>query len=625
MNEEVVREQARRAGIAVDWIDSNDQPQTVSARSLSRILEALALDRQVLEALVTGVVGEPIGLPDLPADCPAELELEDGTRRDLRLRTAQSLPPLEIGYHKLRFGERELVLAVAPSRCLTIADLAAGHRLWGLAAQIYSLRRPGDGGIGDTTAVAELASLAAKFGAHAVALSPMHSLFPADLSRFSPYGPSSRLFLNPLLIDPAAALGKERIDALQTSGDEAGALIDWPRAGAAKYALLRRLFDDFSAKEIANNSTLAAAFRAFQQGQGAALAEHARLEAEAAKGAMPVLYYAFLQWLADAALARTQAIARHAGMQIGLIADLAIGLDRNGTEVKSRPQDFLTDLSIGAPPDAFNARGQDWGLTTFSPHGLRASRFAPFLATLRAAMRHAGGVRIDHVMGLMRLWVLPQGVSPIEGAYLTYPFADMLRLLALESHRNRAIVIGEDLGTVPPGFRERLRIAGIAGMDVLWFQREGDCFLAPQHWRDDAVAMTTTHDLPTVAGWWQASDLHIRHALGRATDDDLARRPLERDNLWRTFVAAGIANNPAPAPEQTDRAVDAALADIAHSPSPLALVPLEDVAGVSEQPNLPGTIDEHPNWRRRFDRPADELLTSPAARRRLALLNGRNS
>jgi 4-alpha-glucanotransferase len=162
-------------------------------------------------------------------------------------------------------------------------------------------------------------------------------------------------------------------------------------------------------------------------------------------------------------------------------------------------------------------------------------------------------------------------------------------------------------------------------MDVLWFQREGDRFLAPQHWRDDAVAMTTTHDLPTVAGWWQASELHIRHALGRATDDDLARRPLERDSLWRTFVAAGVANNPAPGPEQTDRAVDAALADVAHSPSPLALVPLEDIAGVAEQPNLPGTIDEHPNWRRRFDRPADELLTSPDARRRLALLNGRKS
>jgi 4-alpha-glucanotransferase len=228
-------------------------------------------------------------------------------------------------------------------------------------------------------------------------------------------------------------------------------------------------------------------------------------------------------------------------------------------------------------------------------------------------------------MGLMRLWLVPLGGSPTEGAYLAYPIDDLMRLLALESHRHRAIVIGEDLGTVPPAFRARCRAAGIAGMDVLWFERDGMRFKAPGEWRDDAVAMTTTHDLPTVAGWWSGADLELRRTLGTASDSEIADRPKERAALWQAFREADAVAGDAPGPTDPDPVVDAAIGFVASAPGPLAIVPLEDIVGATEQPNLPGTIDQHPNWRRRFKLPADRILREPAAERRLRRLDGRRS
>jgi 4-alpha-glucanotransferase len=344
----------------------------------------------------------------------------------------------------------------------------------------------------------------------------------------------------------------------------------------------------------------------------------------ASAGPRAVQYQIFLQWIADRSFAAAQAGARE-GMRIGLIADLAIGMDRGGSHAWARQKDLLLGLSIGAPPDLLGPRGQDWGLTGFSPQALVANGYEPFLATLRAAMRHAGGVRIDHAMGLARLWLIPHGASPADGAYLSYPIDDQLRLIALESHRHRAIVIGEDLGTVPEGFRGRMSEAGIAGMDVLWFTRGKRGFLPPAAWRADAVAMTSTHDLPTVAGWWNGTDIDTREALGLAPDAATQRRQRgdERSVLWRSFKRAGAAKGSPPAPDEAGAAVDAAVRFVAKSASSLALIPIEDVLGLTEQPNLPGTIDEHPNWRRRLDAQASSILDAPAARPRLDALRER--
>jgi len=612
VNDETILAQAHKAGIAVDWTDANGQPQRVSVASLNRILDALGdIGPRQPPPLITATVGQPI---DIVAEGPAELVLEDGSRLSLTLQSM--VPPIDTpGYHTLRYADREVTIAMAPPRCVTIGDIAPGKKLWGIAVQLYSLKRADDGGIGDTTALATLAQQAAKQGADAIALSPTHSLFPDDASRFGPYSPSSRLFLNPLLVDPVTMLGEHRVEA-ETEPEEP--LIDWPSAARRKYALFGRLYDDFRN----GKSSREPAFDAFLRDGGPTLAGHAGFEAR--NGGDP-RYYAFLQWLADGAFAAAQTAARDAGMRIGLISDLAIGLDGGGAQVGANPKEFLTGLAIGAPPDLFNPQGQNWGLTSFSPQALVAGGFAPFIATLRANMRHAGGVRIDHAMGLMRLWLVPHGAPASEGAYLSYPLDDLLRLLALESHRHKAIVVGEDLGTVPPSFRARCREAGIAGMDVLWFQRERDRFLAPGEWRADAVGMTTTHDLPTVAGWWRGADLELRRGIGTVEESEIAQRPAERAALWRAFTDAGAASGTPPAAVDTDAVVDAAVEFVAQAPGPLAIVPLEDIMGVAEQPNLPGTTDQHPNWRRRFHLPVDEMLRQPAAEKRLGLLKARRS
>jgi 4-alpha-glucanotransferase len=237
-------------------------------------------------------------------------------------------------------------------------------------------------------------------------------------------------------------------------------------------------------------------------------------------------------------------------------------------------------------------------------------------------MRHAGGTRIDHAMGLLRLWVIPTGAEPSDGAYLAYPVDDLFRLIALESRRHRAIVIGEDLGTVPPGFRERLARAGIYGMRVLWFERDEHGFVAPAAWPAEAVAMTSTHDLPTVTGWWSGHDLDSRQHCGLLTDvaGERVARIKDRQALWRAFQSAHVSNGNVPTRDEGQRVADASVNFIAATPSRLALLPLEDALAREDQPNLPGTIDAQPNWRRRYPSKAGALLDPPEVRHRIEVL-----
>jgi 4-alpha-glucanotransferase len=344
-----------------------------------------------------------------------------------------------------------------------------------------------------------------------------------------------------------------------------------------------------------------------------------------------VQFHIFLQWLTDRSLAHAGKAGKDGGMRIGLISDLAIGMDGAGSHAWSRQQDIMVGVSVGAPPDDFNANGQSWGLTAFSPHALTASGFMPYLSTLRTVLRHAGGLRIDHVMGLMRLWLIPEGAAATEGAYVSYPVEDLFRLTALESLRHRAIVIGEDLGTLPHGFRERLATEGIAGMQVLRFERdEQGFFRPPESWRPTSLAMTVTHDLAPTAGWWRGHDIDIRDALHVFTDmSDLeaarALRTQDRHFLWGAMRHAGAAEGEEPAAEAAETVVDAAVRFTSSTPCKLAMLPLEDALGVLEQPNLPGTTDEHPNWRQRLPGEAAQLLESPSAAPRLEAMRARRS
>lgn len=645
--DDAVRTLAREAGILVDWTDAASRPQRVSVGSLRRILDAL---------------GYPSSTKSEIAESRGRLrQLARGSRTFYTATSGEPVviggvtrPPIrEPGYHVLDRGKREITVAVAPPRCVTFNDVAPDARMYGLAIQLYALRQDSDAGFGDARALADFVKSAARNGADAVALSPTHSLFASDHAHYAPYSPSSRLFLNPLYADPTIVFGQARV-ARAAQADSPDGLIDWPRTARQKYSSFRELYEDFASKELRREGdALAADFRSFEHDGGARLREHAVFEALHARwfaeqkrdwrhwpdgwqGAVrteadgfiardeaAVQFHVFLQWLADRSFAHAQRTARESGMRIGLISDLAVGLSPSGSHAWSRQKDLLLGVNIGAPPDLHNTRGQDWGLTGFSPQALIASGYEPFIATLRAAMRHAGGVRIDHAMGLARLWLVPQGASPAEGAYLTYPLDEMLRLIALESHLHRAVVIGEDLGTVEPGFREKIAAAGIAGMDVLWFQRDGDDFMPPSEWRRDAVAMTSTHDLPTVAGWWSGADIDTRNALGLT---DVARETKERGRdrvrLWEAFREADVVDVDTPT-QDAAVAVDAAVALTAKSPAALALIPIEDVLGVAEQPNLPGTIDEHPNWRRRLTQPADQLLEAPRIRTLLDVLRQR--
>jgi 4-alpha-glucanotransferase len=364
-----------------------------------------------------------------------------------------------------------------------------------------------------------------------------------------------------------------------------------------------------------------------------------------------VTFHIFAQWVADHSLSVAQGRAREAGMAVGLIADLAVGTDPGGSHAWSRRADILSGLNIGAPPDLLQKHGQDWGVAAFSPRALRSSGYQPFLATLRAGLRHAGGLRIDHVMGLLRLWMVPHGDSAADGAYLRYPVGDLLGLIALESSRAGALIVGEDLGTVPEGFREALAGKGLMGMSVLWFERDEETFSSPGTWSKAAMAMTSTHDLPTIAGWWSERDIDWQARRGAVDEvaacaspapqtqscdgappasdaaldvaSDRKARALDRHRLWRAFCEAGVAAGPAPPPTDTGPVVDAAAGFIAQSPSPLALAPIEDLLGLTEQINLPGDISLHPNWRRRLPASADHLFETASLKARTARLNDR--
>ncbi|HUG58994.1 MAG TPA: 4-alpha-glucanotransferase [Candidimonas sp.] len=613
------------------------------------------------------------------------------------------------GYHSLSIGQLQLTLAVAPQRSPSVKDIAGRPetRHWGIAAQVYSLCRfsisdapsgddmvpsspmpiwPGWAVGGDFGALARLATHAGRAQASALAISPVHAMFSADPLRCSPYSPSSRLFLNAAYIDPAIVLGEPAVRQAMgelgldriSDGACAASTIDWASVLPRRLAVLGRLFDSFRNNGVDH---LMQRYTAFRQRGGEALESHGRYEAlhahhqatlgpasgwqdwpanfhdplgksvqiYAAQHEAEISFHVFLQWLADEGLQYAQHSARDAGMPIGLITDLAIGTDPRGSYAWSRQGQMLAGVSVGAPPDLFQPQGQYWGLTALSPRALRQNAYLAFLETLQAALAHAGGVRIDHILGLARMWLIPQGASAADGVYLRYPRADMMRLLALEAWRHKAIVIGENLGTVPEGFNETLSHKGILGTNVLWFQRspgmvhqpdsvsgpdsmpasetaapieDSAGFLSPRDWSSDAIAMTTTHDLPTLAGWWAGRDLAWRERLGQLPDDETARQAATRLHdktaLWCALQAAGcISEQGAGLPAAAPR--DALLAFVSDTPAPLVMVPLEDLLGLVDQPNLPGSEvgghSLHPNWSQCLPVDVDQIFTRSDVKR----------
>ena len=600
-------------------------------------------------------------------------EVDGETYRRWRMPLPSDLPH---GYHRLSMAVRgqsrahsaTMRVIVTPARC---HGAERSNRLWGLIAQLYGVRSARNWGMGDFTDLADLADRAAAAGAGAVGVNPLHALFPADPNHISPYSPSSRLFLNVLYLDVEAVPDlPESSEAQALIGDagfrrqidqaRAADLVDYPAVWRLKRRALELLFESFQARHLLSSSARARAFAEFRAEMGEALEQHAVFDAlhehalqtsgiwtwqnwpealrrpdsaEVAAFAREhrerVDFFAYLQWLADLQLKAAQARARAQGMPIGLYQDIAVAVNPASAMAWANPGISLSGASVGAPPDWFNPNGQNWVLAPLSPVGLRETAYDVFAAALRHNMRYAGAVRIDHVMGLQRLFWMPEGANPSEGAYVRYPFDDLVRIIALESERHRCLVIGEDLGTVPRGFRPAMRRAGLLSCRVLYFERERDgAFVAPEAYPRQALVSASTHDLPTVKGFWGARDVRWRETLRRFPDEDaLKQARVERDRdrvlLLRALERAELLptgiDPEAPPVEISDELVVAIHRYLAESPGCLLMVQLEDASGEEEQPNLPGT-DEHPNWRRKLRPSLEELPDQPMVRRLAAVM-----
>jgi malto-oligosyltrehalose synthase/4-alpha-glucanotransferase len=607
---------------------------------------------------------------DLPLGETREVQGERFQRR--RLTLPMSLP---IGYHRLEVqaeggdpaGVAQLI--VTPEACYLPAAVQGDRRVWGPSVQLYALRSRRNWGVGDFGDVHALVDCCSAMGADVVGLSPLHAMFPHNPSHASPYSPSSRLFLNVLYLDveaipeyleceAAAQMARAREFQQHVQVLRNRELVDWPGVAAAKLPILTEIYRCFRSCHLLPQTERGQAFRRFQDAGGIALYRHALFEAIqeqlhrddprvwgwpawpeelrdpvspavvdfAARHQEQVEFYQYLQWIAEGQLETIGQRCMEHGLGLGLYFDVALGADRGGAETWSHQDLYAVDASIGAPPDDFNLSGQNWGLPPPIPEHLAESAYQPFSRMLRRNMRQAGAIRIDHVMSLMRLFWVPEGGSPAQGAYVRYPLQDLLRVLALESQRNRCLVIGEDLGTVPQALRETLAAAGVLSYRVLYFEKDAAArFRGPEEYPAQALAAVSTHDLPTLAGFWEGRDLAVRRELGLFPSDEIRQRQIlaratDRAALLLALEKQGllpeeVSADPASAREMTPALMRAVHVFLARSPAKILTVQLEDALGQTRQANLPGTTDEHPNWRRKLDLYLEDLLTDVRVRK----------
>lgn len=611
-----------------------DTPEDVRSRLAAAEGEAA---RRLLPPVLVGWAGEPpsAALAALPHGTRIRLDLEredparedpahlgpehedpdsPGARADadadaVEWDTARdgTLPDgLPLGVHRItavlpdgRTAEATLVLA--PDRAP-----AAPDRAHGLLVQLYSLLSDRSWGMGDLGDLAALARWAGRtHGAGFIQVNPLHAAVPGSPTDPSPYRPSSRRFPDPVHLrvedvpEYAGCPEREALAELAAQGAELsrevlekGGLIDRDAVWELKRRALELLY------AVPRDPGRDADYRRFRAAQGPALDRHAAWCAAAA-GEGPeerADFHRWLVWLTDAQLAAAQRAAREAGMSVGIVHDLAVGVHPDGSDALTGPF-HAPRTSVGAPPDAFNARGQDWGLPPWRPDRLAAAGYAPFRALLRGVFRYAGALRIDHVMGLFRLWWIPEGRPPAEGTYVSYDGEAMLAILVLEAHRAGALVIGEDLGTVEPQVREALARRGVLGTSVLWFERDWDGSggpLAPGAWRADCLATATTHDLPPTAAKLAGGHVELRDRLGlltRPAEEVRAEDAADTAEWLALLDALGLDT------KGEEAAVRALYGFLLRTPARLVGVWLPDAVGDRRPQNLPGTWDQYPNWR----------------------------
>jgi 4-alpha-glucanotransferase len=665
---------AEAHGVATSYDDWSGRPVAVAPSAVMAALGALGVDASGADA-VTAALAEVERAPwrrVLPAavvvrgagevvvrcrTAPTlEVGLENGgtvpvtsrpvggETRDGRVAWTVRLAGLPLGWHVLRAeaGQEvgEAVLVVAPERL----ELPPGlDRTWGWMVQLYSLRSAGSWGIGDYRDLRTVLDRSAADGAGAILLNPLHAETPVLPLNPSPYSPSSRRFRSPLYlriedtqeyaaVDPTL---RAAVDALKPASpaDRIARDPSW----AAKVAALELLWpharreavEEFRAElgpaleDFALFCALAERHGVPWQGWPVALRrpDAGGIATARAELADRVSFWCWVQLLVDEQLA-----GLGSDLPVGVIHDLAVGVDAGGADAWALQDALALGTTVGAPPDSFNQTGQDWGLPPWRPDRLRELGYAPYRDVVRGVLRHAGGLRIDHVMGLFRLWWVPAGATAAEGTYVSYDAEAMLGVLALEASRAGAVVVGEDLGTVQERVRRDLDATGVLGSAVLWFERDeatGEQ-LPPERWRRLALATVTTHDLPTAAGFLAEEQVRVRAELGQlghSVEQEQARVRAERDALLAMLASTGLL-------ERYDGDVVLAMhGALVASPSAIVLAAFGDAVGDLRQPNLPGTVDEYPNWRLPVADatgralPLEELLAHPGVRRLTALLD----
>lgn len=604
---------------------------------------------------------------------PVDADLIDATNiNDIEFQAYAIYVDAEIplGYHSVELladGSDALAkmrLIVAPVRCYAPEPIAQGEKIWGLSVQLYCLRSESNWGIGDFSDLAFLVEKSAQLGADFIGLNPIHALYPSNPEACSPYGPSSRRWLNYLYIDVARIEGYND-ESVQTLISNTGFqqqlnhvrqidYIDYEAVASLKLEALSRVFDVFNTKYLTKNTKVNKAFKTFVAEGGEsldvlatfdAMMEHLKSEGKESWGwpvfpakytdfsspdvakfkkkyADRVKFYLFLQWQASLQFNAASQKAADLGMTIGLYRDLAVGVSEGSAEIWGNKDLYCTDASVGAPPDILGPLGQNWGLPPMDPEKLFAQAYQPIIDLFASNMHASGALRIDHAMALLRLWWIKKGDHAKEGGYVYYPVDDLLGILALESQRNKSLVIGEDLGTVPEEIRSKLAENGIYSYRVFFFeQAEDGGFFSPSHYPVQSMSTLTTHDMPTLIGYWHCHDLELGKEVGLYRDECVLStlykdRHANKQQILDTLhghlsvdESVGRDVNHTPMTETLNFGMQA---HMASGSSALLSLQLEDWLQMDKPVNIPGTFNEYPNWKRKLSRSLSTTFDDPS-------------
>nr|WP_321825569.1 4-alpha-glucanotransferase [Alteromonas macleodii] len=702
MTQQLLQQLVEMRGIETQYVDAWGKPATIAESSKAKLLNTLGYDTSSDEKIQSQITQDiksvwlsplnPVQVVrntqeiNLAVRLPIELVNDDHTLTvtcengdvlthqftpvDQEMTTMAHIDDVEfheyvltlpldlpLGYHDValsadddEFARSRLI--VAPEACYTPKEIREGKKIWGLSVQLYCVRSEKNWGIGDFSDLALLIEKASGVGADFIGLNPIHALYPANPNACSPYGPSSRRWLNYLYIDVTAIDGFEdaSVQAVVSSDEFKATLeharsvehVDYEAVAHVKLAALKAVFDAYDAKYLRKNTKQNKAFKAFVEAGGEsldilavydALQSHLKAEGKDSWGwpvfpqeykdyhnpavakfkranEQDVKFYLFLQWIAAQQLELASSKATDAGMTIGLYRDLAVGVSEGSAEIWGNKDLYCTGASVGAPPDILGPLGQNWGLPPMDPRKLYEQGYQPIIDLFASNMASSGSLRIDHVMALLRLWWVVKGDNAKDGGYVYYPVDDLLGILALESHRNQSLVIGEDLGTVPEEIRSKLADNGVYSYRVFFFeQAEDGGFFSPSHYPVQSMSTLTTHDMPTLIGYWHCLDLELGKEIGLYPTEEIlqtlyADRHENKQAILDTLHGHGsIGDNVGHDVNYTgmNRELNNGMqVHMAGGSSALLSLQLEDWLEMDKPVNIPGTFDEYPNWRRKL-------------------------